>query len=485
MQSKYEVLGVVGEGSYGIVYKCKNKKNNEYVAIKKFKEEEDDLVKKTISRELRVLQMLKHDNIVEFKEAFKMKGNLFLVFEYVDKNLLELLQEHPKGLDPGLIKKLIFQMCKSVKYLHDMSIVHRDIKPENLLVDVDNKLKLCDFGFARSIKNVKNEKLTDYVATRWYRSPELLITTGYYGPEVDYWAIGCIMGELVDGDPLFPGDNEIDQLNVIQKVLGKFEDYQYEIFYNNPHFKNAKLINVTKPETLERRYFGKLSKPAINFMKQLLHPDPKQRLNGETVFLHPYFDGLVEAPIDIRDTTKTPTAGSTMNNKLTPKVLQPIINNTTNINIINYNVENKEKEKNSQNMLMTSYNFNQNAENNLYGGTTLDKNFKTFYKGDPYNFEISGDYKKNVSEKQPIAIKQNKPNIKHDLDMYLEKSQSPKNKKKVYDSKKTNSIILEESNNNANSTTKYSKGAKMTTTLKQVHLPLINKNYLFNNRKYK
>jgi cyclin-dependent kinase-like len=296
-----------------------------------------------------------------------------------------------------------------------MNIVHRDIKPENLLVDTDNKLKLCDFGFARTIKNTK-EKLTDYVATRWYRSPELLITTGYYGPEIDYWAIGCIMGELVDGDPLFPGDNEIDQLNVIQKVIGKFEDYQYEIFYSNPHFKNAKLLNVTKPETVDRRYFGKLSKTAINFMKQLLHPDPKQRLNGETVFLHPYFNGM------------TDTADK-------PKVLQPIINNTTNINIINYN----EKEKSTSNMLMTSYNF---AENILSGGNTLEKNFKTFYKGDPYNFEIGADYKKTVEKHN---LKQNKPNIKHDLDMYLDnKSQSPKHKKKLYESKKTGSIIFEE-----------------------------------------
>jgi cyclin-dependent kinase-like len=476
MQSKYEVLGVVGEGSYGIVYKSKNKKNNEYVAIKKFKEEEDDLVKKTISRELRVLQILKHENIVEFKEAFKMKGNLFLVFEYVDKNLLELLQEHPKGLDPLLIKKLVFQMCKAVKYLHDMNIVHRDIKPENLLVDADNKLKLCDFGFARTIKNTK-EKLTDYVATRWYRAPELLITTGYYGPEVDYWAIGCIMGELVDGDPLFPGDNEIDQLNVVQKVIGKFEDYQYELFYNNPHFKNAKLLNVTKPETLERRYFGKLSKTAINFMKLMLHPDPKQRLNGETVFLHPYFNGLTDGVSEIRDTidSKTPTSGG--NGK--PKVLQPIINNTTNINIINYNVD-KEKEKSSSNMLMTSYNFNnQNQENILavYNGTALDKNFKTFYKGDPYNFEIGGDYKKPVEKQSNNAIKQNKPNIKHDLEMYLEKSQSPKNKKKVYDLKKTNSIVFEENTNNQ----KFAKVKSKPV----VQLPLINKNYLYSTRKYK
>jgi len=161
MQNKYEVMGIVGEGAYGIVYKCKNKENNEIVAIKKFKETEDEIVKKSMFRELKVLKILKHDNIVEFKEAFKKKGNLYLVFEYVERNLLELLQEHPKGLEPNLIRTIIFQLCLSIKYIHDMGLVHRDIKPENLLVDGNNKLKLCDFGFARQLVRSNKEPLTD------------------------------------------------------------------------------------------------------------------------------------------------------------------------------------------------------------------------------------------------------------------------------------------------------------------------------------
>ena len=193
MQNKYEVIGIVGEGAYGIVYKCRNKETKEFVAIKKFKESEDEIVKKTMRRELKVLQILKNENIVEFKEAFKRKGNLFLVFEFVERNLLELLDQSPNGLNPKLIKNIIYQLCKAVRYLHSQNIIHRDIKPENLLIDNKMNVKLCDFGFARKIVD-KYENLTDYVATRWYRSPELLITGGVYGPEVDYWAIGCIMG---------------------------------------------------------------------------------------------------------------------------------------------------------------------------------------------------------------------------------------------------------------------------------------------------
>ena len=290
MQNKYDVLGVVGEGAYGIVYKCKNKETGKYVAIKRFKEVEDDLVKKTMKRELKMLQKLHHPNVVDFQEAYKRKGNLYLVFEFVDKNLLELLQEHPQGLDPTLIRHLIYQLCKAIKYMHDQNIIHRDVKPENLLITDKMELKLCDFGFSRLISGTCTEKLTDYVATRWYRAPELLLTQGEYGKEVDYWAIGCIMGELVDGNPLFPGENEIDQIYCIQKVLGNLTEEQTDMFYNNPLFNGKNLLNVNKPETLQRRYMGKLNKIDISFMKGLLELDPKKRLNGNTVFSHPYFE---------------------------------------------------------------------------------------------------------------------------------------------------------------------------------------------------
>ena len=366
MQNKYEVIGVVGEGAYGIVYKCKDRDTKEFVAIKKFKETEDEIVKKTMRRELKMLQLLKHENVVEFKNAFKKKGNLFLVFEYVEKNLLELLQESPSGLEPSLIKKLIYQLCKAIKYLHDQNVIHRDIKPENLLINNDMILKLCDFGFARKISMKSNETLTDYVATRWYRSPELLITNGYYGPEVDYWAIGCIMGELADGEPLFPGENETDQLLCIQKVLGNLPQNQVDMFYRNPLYNGKNLLDVDRPETLERRYIGKLPKIAINFMKGLLELDPNKRLNGKTVFSHPYFENYMDNKKEVKtspsvnsshvmiSSERTKTKEVTTNNNCNGNTINtmrekestfikensnPSIN-TTNLNIINYNTFN-------------------------------------------------------------------------------------------------------------------------------------------------
>ena len=298
MQKKYEVIGIVGEGAYGIVYKCKNKETNEFVAIKKFKESDDEIVLKTMKREIEMLKKIHHENIVEFKEVFIYKKSVYLVFEYVEKNLLELLQETPNGISPSKIKYLIYQLIKAIKYLHSKNIIHRDIKPENLLINEDLKLKLCDFGFARDIKlnsEMNNiSQMTDYVATRWYRAPELLLTGGIYGPEVDYWAIGCIMGELIDGNPIFPGDDEYDQLNYIIKIIGNLPEKFVQLFYENPIFEDKELLVVDRIESLDKRYFGKFSKDGIDFMKKLLRIDPLKRLNGDNVFKHKYYDDYLD-----------------------------------------------------------------------------------------------------------------------------------------------------------------------------------------------
>ena len=362
MQNKYEVLEVVGEGAYGIVYKCRNKETGQYVAIKKFKEVEDDLVKKTMKRELRMLQKLTHPNIVSFLEAYKRKGNLYLIFEYIPKNLLEILQENFHGLDQKLIRHFIYQLCKSIKYLHSQNIIHRDIKPENLLVDNNMNIKLCDFGFARFL-NSKNEKLTDYVATRWYRAPELLLSQGDYGFEVDYWAVGCIMGELVDGNPLFPGESEIDQLHCIQKVLGNFTKEQISLFYDNPIFNGKELLNVEKPESLEWKYLGRLSKNAISFLKGLLEIDPKKRICGDNVFQHPYLAKLYQKDIK-RENEKVLEVNDNIFNE-DKNINNKTSNNNENSNIeFNYNNENKSIELNNNNLNYNNINTNDNINFN-------------------------------------------------------------------------------------------------------------------------
>ncbi|ETN22871.1 CMGC/CDKL protein kinase [Phytophthora nicotianae INRA-310] len=296
--NKYEVLGVIGEGAYGVVLKCHNKETNETVAIKKFKENEDDdpMVRKTTLREVKMLRFLKHGNIVALKEAFRRKGRLYLVFEYVEKNLLEVLEDRPNGVDSELVRSYIFQLCCAIHYCHTNNVIHRDIKPENLLVNTSNgehSLRLCDFGFARSLSSNGNPcDLTEYVATRWYRAPELLLGDTKYSRSVDIWAIGCIMGELIEGQPMFPGESEIDQLYLIQKMLGPLQKRHMELFATNPRFSGLKIPEVKAPETLYRRYCGRVSKKAINFLEGVIRLCPEDRLTSEECLKHPYFEGL-------------------------------------------------------------------------------------------------------------------------------------------------------------------------------------------------
>ena len=190
------------------------------------------------------------------------------------------------------MRHYIYQLCKAIDLCHSQDVIHRDIKPENLLVSNAHVLKLCDFGFARPI--APQAVLTDYVATRWYRAPELLVDRVGYDKAVDMWAIGCIMGEIIDGQPLFPGESDIDQLFCIQKVTGPLIPLHQEAFQKNQRFVGLRFPEITKCETLEKRYLGKINKTALNFMKGLLCMDPNERITAAEALQHPYFEGLSE-----------------------------------------------------------------------------------------------------------------------------------------------------------------------------------------------
>ncbi|KAB0392626.1 hypothetical protein E2I00_013075, partial [Balaenoptera physalus] len=203
-------------------------------------------------------------------------------------NMLELLEEMPNGVPPEKVKSYIYQLIKAIHWCHKNDIVHRDIKPENLLISHNDVLKLCDFGFARNLSEGNNANYTEYVATRWYRSPELLLGAPY-GKSVDMWSVGCILGELSDGQPLFPGESEIDQLFTIQKVLGPLPPEQMKLFYSNPRFHGLRFPAVNHPQSLERRYLGILNSVLLDLMKNLLKLDPADRYLTEQCLNHPTF----------------------------------------------------------------------------------------------------------------------------------------------------------------------------------------------------
>ena len=258
---------------------------------------DDDIVKKTTLREVKLLRMLRSQpNIVHLHDAFRRRGKLYLVFEYVERNLLEVLEEHPDGLGAEMVRRLVFQLCVAIEWCHRNRVIHRDIKPENLLVNpADKSLKLCDFGFARTVSS-KPTDLTDYVATRWYRAPELLLGSTRYDFSVDIWAIGCIMGELADGQPLFPGQNEVDQLYVIQKAMGALIPAHKQLFLRNPRFQGLTFPTMASRglDHLMSRYARLLPREAIDFQQACLKMDPAKRLSAVGCVTHPWFAGLPE-----------------------------------------------------------------------------------------------------------------------------------------------------------------------------------------------
>ncbi|KAI6645833.1 Cyclin-dependent kinase-like 2 [Oopsacas minuta] len=286
---RYETLGVLGEGAYGIVMKCRHKETKQLVAVKKFMEpEEDPSVKKIALREVKMLKLLRHENLIALLEVFKKKKHYYLVFEYVDHTVLDELEESPNGLAEYNGKGIIWQVIQGIRFCHLNGVVHRDVKPENVLISEGGVVKLCDFGFARRMA-APGEAYTDYVATRWYRAPELLVGDNMYNESVDVWSIGCVLVELLTGEPLFPGDSDIDQIYHITKCLGNLITYHRELFNTNALFRGLKMPTIRRVSSIERR-FPKLSLTAVEFIKTCLNLDPRHRAGSDYILNHNYFN---------------------------------------------------------------------------------------------------------------------------------------------------------------------------------------------------
>ncbi|XP_042212810.1 cyclin-dependent kinase-like 2 isoform X3 [Homarus americanus] len=284
---RYESLGVVGEGSYGLVLRCRHKESGQTVAIKKFLESEDDhTVKKIALREVRMLKKLRHENLVNLIEFFRRKRRLYLVFEYVDHTILDELEATETGLAEDTARAHIFQVLRGIAFCHQNQIIHRDIKPENVLVSRLGVVKLCDFGFARLLAG-PGESCTDYVATRWYRAPELLVGDTRYGREVDVWASGCLLSEMLTGEPLFPGESDIDQLFHIIQTLGELSNSHRQMVERNPMLAGLRLPAAASTPLVSS--FPSWSTRAHAFVSACLCLEPSARPSAQELLNHEFF----------------------------------------------------------------------------------------------------------------------------------------------------------------------------------------------------
>ncbi|KAK9837179.1 hypothetical protein WJX84_009788 [Apatococcus fuscideae] len=225
---KYDILQRLGKGAYGIVWKAIEKKSGKTTALKKiFDAFQNATDAQRTFREIMFLQELdNHDNIIKLLNVMKAENDrdIYLVFDYMETDLHAVIRANI--LEEIHKQYVMYQLFKALKYMHTAQLLHRDIKPSNVLLNSECLVKLADFGLARSIAQLHtadgtNPVLTDYVATRWYRAPEILLGSSKYTYGVDMWSSGCILGELLSGKPIFPGNSTINQLDRIVTVTGK------------------------------------------------------------------------------------------------------------------------------------------------------------------------------------------------------------------------------------------------------------------------
>lgn len=290
----YETLGKVGEGSYGTVMKCKHKDTGQIVAIKIFYEKPEKSVNKIATREIKFLKQFRHENLVNLIEVFRQKKKIHLVFEFIDHTVLDELQHYCHGLESKRLRKYLFQILRAVEYLHNNNIIHRDIKPENILVSQSGITKLCDFGFARTLA-APGDIYTDYVATRWYRAPELVLKDTSYGKPVDIWALGCMIIEMATGNPYLPSSSDLDLLHKIVLKVGNLTPHLQNIFSKSPIFSGVVLPQVQHPKNARKKY-PKLNGLLADIVHACLQIDPSERISSTDLLQHEYFtrDGFIE-----------------------------------------------------------------------------------------------------------------------------------------------------------------------------------------------
>ncbi|KAJ1460533.1 kinase-like domain-containing protein [Pelagophyceae sp. CCMP2097] len=225
VRRRFEICNRLGKGAYGIVWKAIEKKNRNVVALKKcfdaFRNQTD--AQRTF-REVMYLQKLSgHENIIRLQHVIKAENDkdIYLTFDHMETDLHHVIRANI--LEDIHKKYIVYQLLKALKYMHSGELLHRDIKPSNLLLNSDCHVKLCDFGLCRSVADVDGPSpvLTDYVATRWYRAPEILLGSPLYTKGVDLWAVGCILGEMLSGKPVFPGTSTVNQLEKVLELTGK------------------------------------------------------------------------------------------------------------------------------------------------------------------------------------------------------------------------------------------------------------------------
>uniref|UniRef100_A0A5F9CD76 non-specific serine/threonine protein kinase n=1 Tax=Oryctolagus cuniculus TaxID=9986 RepID=A0A5F9CD76_RABIT len=313
--NRYTTMRQLGDGTYGSVLMGKSNESGELVAIKRMKRKFYSWDECMNLREVKSLKKLNHANVIKLKEVIRENDHLYFIFEYMKENLYQLMKERNKLFPESVIRNIMYQILQGLAFIHKHGFFHRDMKPENLLCMGPELVKIADFGLARELRS--QPPYTDYVSTRWYRAPEVLLRSSVYSSPIDVWAVGSIMAELYTLRPLFPGTSEVDEIFKICQVLGTPKKSDWPEGY-----QLASSMNFRFPQCVPinlKTLIPNASNEAIQLMTEMLNWDPKKRPTAGQALKHPYFQvGQVLGPSAHHLEAKQP-----FNKQLQPSASKP------------------------------------------------------------------------------------------------------------------------------------------------------------------
>lgn len=285
---RYQLLSPVGAGAYGQVCSALDTQNNVKVAVKKLARPFQSVIHaKRTYREIRMLKHMNHENVIGLLDIFTPYltledfNDVYLVTPLMGADLNNIIKT--QRLSDDHVQFLVYQILRGMKYIHSAGIIHRDLKPSNIAVNEDCELKILDFGLARHTE----DQMTGYVATRWYRAPEIVLNWMHYGQTVDVWSVGCIMAEMLTGKALFPGNDHIDQLTRVLSLVGTPNQKLLDKI-SSPEARNYVASMPKWPKKDFREVFIGANPLAIDLMERMLDLDSETRITAEQALAHPY-----------------------------------------------------------------------------------------------------------------------------------------------------------------------------------------------------